>query len=129
MVKYLVDTDVLIDHFKGVPAAVELIKKIGGLSGTAISAITLAEILEGAMDFPRKMEKIKTVLDAVETVPVDKKVAEIFAAKRHELRKQRNLIDNMDLLIAATAIVHGLTLATRNKKHFSRIEGLKILSP
>ena len=36
------------------------------------------------------------------------------------------MIDDFDILIAATAIKHGLTVVTDNLKHFSRIDGLTI---
>jgi predicted nucleic acid-binding protein len=34
-------------------------------------------------------------------------------------------IDDLDLLIAASAIQHGLILATLNSRHFSLVEGLR----
>ena len=34
-----------------------------------------------------------------------------------------------DLWIAATAIAHGLAIATRNRTHFDRIPGLRVISP
>lgn len=37
------------------------------------------------------------------------------------------MIDTADLFIAATAIANSLPFATLNKKHFDRIEGLKIV--
>ncbi len=36
------------------------------------------------------------------------------------------LIGNPDLLIAATALYHNLTLLTHNTRHFSRISGLQV---
>lgn len=41
-------------------------------------------------------------------------------------RKKGELIEDADLLIAATCIVNDLVLITNNRKHFSRIEGLDI---
>jgi tRNA(fMet)-specific endonuclease VapC len=38
------------------------------------------------------------------------------------------IIGDMDLLIAATALQHGLTLLTNNRSHFERLEGLTIAS-
>ncbi len=35
-------------------------------------------------------------------------------------------IDDMDLLIASTALTHNLILVTNNEKHFNRINGLEI---
>ena len=45
------------------------------------------------------------------------------------LRRQGQLIPDLDLLIAATALAHDLTLVTRNRHHFERIPDLRLHSP
>jgi len=40
-----------------------------------------------------------------------------------------NGLQFMDNIIAATAMVHGLTLVTNNEKDFSNIRGLKTINP
>jgi tRNA(fMet)-specific endonuclease VapC len=40
------------------------------------------------------------------------------------LRQQNQLIGDMDLAIAATALTNGLTLVTHNTAHFQRVSGL-----
>lgn len=129
MVKYLIDSDILIDHLKGKPAAVGLMNKIGGFSEAAISAVTMAEIIEGALDFPEKLEQARILFEAITVLPVDKEIAKTFAVLRKQLRDEHQLIDNMDLFLAAAAIYHRLVLVTGNKKHFARIKKLKCLSP
>ncbi|MDP9367331.1 MAG: type II toxin-antitoxin system VapC family toxin [Chloroflexota bacterium] len=64
-----------------------------------------------------------TVLDVTEPV------AETFAKVRFALLKQGNLIPDMDLLIAATALTFDLTLLTRNRRHFARVPGLRLYQP
>jgi predicted nucleic acid-binding protein len=49
-----------------------------------------------------------------------------FARTRAGLRARGILIPDLDLLIAATALEHDLTLLTRNRRHFDRITGLKL---
>ena len=44
------------------------------------------------------------------------------------LKFKRKSIDKPDLFIAATAVVHGLTLDTANKKHFIYIDMLDLLA-
>ncbi len=44
-----------------------------------------------------------------------------------QLKRKRKSIDKPDLFIAATAIVHGLTLDTANRAHFEHIENLNLL--
>ncbi len=50
------------------------------------------------------------------------KAAELYA----DLRRVGRLIEDADLLIAAIALVHELTLVTNNTAHFSRIAGLQV---
>jgi predicted nucleic acid-binding protein len=49
-----------------------------------------------------------------------------FAHIRGALRRTGNIISDLDILIAATAIQHNLTLVTRNIKDFERIPDLNI---
>jgi tRNA(fMet)-specific endonuclease VapC len=51
---------------------------------------------------------------------------EVFARTRADLRRSGQLIADLDLLIAATALHHDLTLLTRNVRHFARIPGLRL---
>ena len=54
--------------------------------------------------------------------PVLDKAAELYA----RLRASGQLIEDADLLIAAIALVHDMTLVTNNTAHFSRISGLQV---
>ena len=54
--------------------------------------------------------------------PVLDKAAEIYA----DLRGAGQLIEDADLLMAAAALVHDMTLVTHNTAHFSRITGLRL---
>ena len=51
-----------------------------------------------------------------------------FARLRGELRQRGLLIPDPDILIAATALTHNLTLVTRNRRHFERIPDLPLYS-
>lgn len=45
----------------------------------------------------------------------------------HVLRTRNQMIEFRDIFIAATCLVHDLPIVTLNKKHFKRIDDLKIL--
>jgi tRNA(fMet)-specific endonuclease VapC len=49
-----------------------------------------------------------------------------FAQIRGQLRRQGQLIGDMDVLIAATALHHGLVLVTANRRHFDRVPNLMV---
>jgi hypothetical protein len=52
----------------------------------------------------------------------------IFGRERGRLRAAGLTIGDFDLLIAATALQYDLTLLTNNRRHFERVEGLRIES-
>lgn len=125
MVSYLLDTDILIDFINAKNPALDILDKIG-VSSIAISTITLAEFLEGLLLVPEKKGIILRKIKAIPVLDLDSRAANIFAEQRFELRKSGKLIDNMDLLIASTALVYKLILVTNNKKDFGKIKGLKL---
>jgi len=125
--KYLLDTDVLINHFRAKePLKLEIIAE-----GVGISIITLGELLYGThkSDNPKtsliRLEKdlvgIRVNVENLNTAIMDQ-----FARIKADLEKKGKRLEDFDLLIAATALVNNLILVTRNKKHFERIKGLKL---
>jgi predicted nucleic acid-binding protein len=64
----------------------------------------------------------------VTVLGIDEEICRIFGRERGRLRRQGQLIGDLDLLIAATCVHYELTLLTNNRRHFDRIEGLPIQS-
>ncbi len=126
---YLIDSDVLINFLKGEKLAVKIIKKLQNES-LYISIISVGEILEGLQETKNKKKLIqfKELLKTVVIVNIDLPIIEKFAFIRKSLRQKGLLIDNFDLLIAATCLTHNLILITNNIFHFKRILELKILT-
>ena len=129
--KYLIDSDVLIDILLGKAWAValyELLKQ----GGAAISAMTYGEVWEGIEANPARTDAIDTLDDIVgplRVLDIDVPTMHIYGRIRVHLRKHGEIIGTPDILIASTAIEHKLTLVTRNTRHFGRIPNLKILHP
>ena len=94
------------------------------------SILTRFEILRGlyAKDARGKISRFEILCANNVILPLTDSVAlkgaEIYAI----LRNQGKLIDDMDILIAATALVNDLTLITENADHFDRIPDLEIES-
>jgi len=61
-----------------------------------------------------------------ETLPLTQTIIQRFAQIRGELRRKGQIIGDFDILIAATAIQHNLTLVTRNMKDYQRIPQLRL---
>src|SRR3989338_5143129 len=124
---YLVDTSALINILNGKSSFVELLGGIP-LQACALSVITIGEVLEWVVEGSKKEDEARGIFSRFRALDVDKKVCERFASVRRKLRQKGQLIDNMDLLIASTALVHKLILITGNKKHFERVKGLKLFT-
>lgn len=126
--KYLIDTDWLIDYLKGKLAAGQLLDQLVH-EGIAISLITYGEILEGIYygKDPKQQEQIfRAFLRVTPILPLTENSLERFADIRGGLRRQGQLIGDADILIAATALDHDLTLVTQNLGHFRRIPKLTL---
>lgn len=92
------------------------------------SIITRYEILRGlkAKDAFRQVERFEEQCRASLVFPLSDEIVVRAAEIYGSLRKRGALIEDADILIAATALVHGLELVTENLSHFSRIPDLVI---
>ena len=129
-VKYLVDTDWVIDHLNNIRAATEKLRELQP-KGVALSTVSLAELYEGVY-YSRDPEKNEAALDKFlsrfPVMGVDQDICQCFGRERGKLRKAGKMIGDFDLVIAATCLCGNLTLLTNNVSHFERIEGLRMLS-
>ena len=126
--RYLVDTDWIIDGIAGIPAALDMLSRLA-VEGVAVSIVTLGEVFEGAYLFPDPDDELavyRQFLAGYRVLPISEPTVQRFAQTRALLRQQGSLIPDFDLLIAATALEHDLTLITRNQRHFERIPDLRL---
>lgn len=114
MADLLIDTDVLIDHLAG------RTRISGRRSRLGFSVISRAELGAGARD-ETELAPIRRLLGAMTEYPIDKLVAEQAGRIRADTG-----VRLPDALIAATALVHGLTLDTRNLRDFKRVPNLRL---
>ncbi|MDQ3779996.1 MAG: type II toxin-antitoxin system VapC family toxin [Chloroflexota bacterium] len=97
--------------------------------GLGVSIIAVAEVYEGAFGLPNPevmLASFREFLGNYTILPLTDHIIERFACLRAALRQHGQLIPDMDLLIAATALEHELTLVTRNLRHFERIPELQL---
>ena len=129
--KYLVDSDYVADYLGAHTPAIQLLSSFAK-DDLSISLITYGEIYEG-IHFGRDPQKTTDVfhrfLRPVVILPLTQPVMRRFARIRGELRRTGKIIGDFDILIAATAIQHNLTLVTRNVKDYTRILHLDIYRP
>jgi len=123
--KYLVDTNILIDALKKQPHALETLKELSKYYRPAISYISLTEIRAGI----QKKEEALTLffLNSFEKIPVSEKIALLAGELIFSYARKGKTLHFQDALIATTCITHKYTLATGNIKDFEFIKELKIL--
>jgi len=126
-VRYLLDTNIIIDHLK----EREIINEDILLSGAGISIISLGELIFGAhkSNNPQKslnQVEISLKILKLEVVNLNGEVVSEFGKIKADLEIKGERLEDFDLLIAATALVNGFTLVTKNLKHFKRIKDLKL---
>ena len=69
------------------------------------------------------MREVKTIFPLVD---IDAKIMDEFGGIKAYVQRIGKPSDDMDLLIAATAIATEMTLVTHNTKHFEYIPNLKL---
>jgi tRNA(fMet)-specific endonuclease VapC len=127
--KVLVDTDtlsaVMRKHAKATERARSYLELHRNLS---FSIITRYEVLRGlfAKEATKQLVTFDQLCAASRVLPVTEVIVVQAARIYADLYKRGELISDADILIAATAITHGLVVATNNEAHFRRVQNLQI---
>ncbi len=69
------------------------------------------------------------VLAEAEAIPITVPVARLHAEIWAQLAARGEVVGLHDLWIAATALAHGLSVATRNRVDFDRVPGVEVRAP
>jgi len=124
---FLVDTDICSAHLRGERAVnSRFLQYTGRLH---VSVVTLAELytwVSRKSAPPRHRDALLALASDVTILDVDHDVAQKFGEIRAQLLDRGEPVAGMDLLIAATALVHELTLVTHNTRHFAEVPGLAV---
>ncbi len=121
----IADTDVLIDFLadKGAAESVQVWLSRGILRTTAI---TRFELLSGARS-AREKTRLERLLEAVPALDPDNAAVDMACEIRRELERKGIGIGMADTLIAGIAVSNHAGLLTRNRRHFERVPGLKLV--
>lgn len=128
----LIDTDMLVDLERGV-VNLEVESAIGG-EDRAISVITVSELLHGVhrargAQRTRRRAFVEHLLSGMRAIEITEQIARVHADVWDQLAAKGHLIGAHDLWIAATALAHGMGLATGNADEFRRVPGLRVITP
>ena len=123
----LLDTSILIEMFRAKDKTATSFYKLSKENNDfPISILTHYEIFRGSSGFQDVFWT--NFLKDIEIIPFDIMSSNEAIRIYKLLKSKNNMIDFADLLIAATAIAHNLSLATLNFKHFIKIPDLHIFN-
>lgn len=128
---FLLDTDVLSQRPKERPN-VSVMSWMKGVPADNlwISSVTIEELRFGTelLDAGKRRREIEAWLEQdilagfrARIIPVDTVIADTCGRLVAKAKRERHMPDLADALIAATAVVRGLTVATLNRTHFERL--------
>lgn len=125
--KYLLDTDIIVDHLR----KKKFLDNDILAGGAVITIITLGELLYGVFKSDNPSKSLKLLTYTLTTLKFDilnlnEQVMSEFGRIKADLEKDGQRLEDFDLLIASVAIVSDLVLVTRNINHFKRINRLQV---
>jgi predicted nucleic acid-binding protein len=112
----LIDTDVAIDFLRGVEYAQPLLAGLWDSGQAVLSALTVYEMTAGMRDTEKAVTH--NFIDACAVEPVSTDIAFKGGELYRKYRAKGITLTSLDCLIAATALVKGSKVATRNVKHY-----------
>lgn len=125
---YCVDSDILIDYLRGVEHARAFFAEASKEATLYISVASIVELYAGKeTKNEEKRKRIEEFLKNFVVIPLDESVARVAGEFRRDYGKPF-----ADMIVAASAYVYNLLLATRNIKHFEivhRKAGLGLVEP
>lgn len=125
----LIDTSVLVNAERRGRS----VEGVLGEQDRAISVITASELLHGvhrAEDAHIRMGRqafVEHLISSIEPLPITTPVARTHAEIWARLEQHGEVIGAHDMWIAATAISHGMEVATANAAEFERVPGLAVV--
>lgn len=129
MKECLIDTNIISAFMRGNYQVIQKVKNyLKFHSMLTISVISYYEITRGikALSSAKKINMFKNFIGSCTIEVIDPSIAEKAADIYHDLKSDGQLIEDADILIAATAMVRGLCLVSDNSRHFNRISDLEL---
>jgi predicted nucleic acid-binding protein len=119
---YLIDTNVIIDNFGN--KLTEKAQVFLNSFEPVISAVTKIEVLGWRHASREQLNPLYAFMEIANILPIDAAIVE----KTIDIRQNKKIALG-DAIIAATALVHDLTLISRNISDFKDIQNLQVIDP
>ncbi|MBW1780243.1 MAG: type II toxin-antitoxin system VapC family toxin [Deltaproteobacteria bacterium] len=117
----LLDTDVLIDFFRGNEKAVAFVNKYN--ARIILSSIVVAELFAGIKG-DAEQAALQNFVSLFRVVPVDTEIGKAGGLYKRDYGKSHG-VGLADAILAATAEAENAQLKTLNTKHYPMLKGLK----
>lgn len=127
---YLLDTDTLVYYLRGRSEVTQKLLSFP-ISELCTSSICIGELYYGAAKSQKQLERkaeVDQLRSVLTSIVLSNREMERFGHLKASLEQQGERLADADLIIAATALEHNLSIVTGNLKHFQRIEGLRVES-
>ena len=122
--RYLLDTGLLIRHLRGQKSAVQLLRGLGKTNRLCIATVTRLEVRAGAHESEQAVTQ--RLLSRFVNLDLDSSVADKAGEIIAQGKKVNRPVLVPDAVIAATALVHDITLVTFNVSGFEGVANLSL---
>jgi predicted nucleic acid-binding protein len=112
----LIDTDIAIDYLRGDQAALPLVNRLWQEGQAMMSVLSVFELTAGMRD--KEKGATMNFIAACSLVDLSPEISVKGGALYRTYRAKGITLSPIDCLIAATALVKGYKVATRNVKHY-----------
>ena len=129
MVTYTMDTNILSAIIKRDTNALRHLQEMRKSGNrVTLNAISYFECRRGlvAVSATKQLKTLQNLAERGGILMLNREGLDIACDLYADLRKKGQLIEDADLLIAATALTHNSILVTDNTDHFQRIPNLQI---
>lgn len=117
MAEYLLDTTTIIDHLRGDKRVNSYLEEIGTRGDVAgCCCINITETYTGMKE--KEKEKTDKFIESLYYFEVTSDITKLAGRLKQKYVKKGKILATTDVIIAATAIAYGLTLITKNVKHY-----------
>ena len=125
--RFLLDTNICSSYLKGEQAVWNrFVQHSGGLATSVVCAGELWTWVKRGKASTKSQRAVADFYTLIEIIDVDLEIALSFGELRATMMNEGTRMPDMDCLIAATAIVHDLTLVTHNTSDFANVKLLRL---
>lgn len=127
----ILDTTFLVDVLRGDESVSQRLAAVDATGTPFVSSVTAMELHEGirlAESSSAEREAVDGLLEDVNDLPFDRDCGVRAGEINANLIAAGEPIGEIDAMIAATALVYGYPVVTRNRDRFERVDGLEVLS-